>query len=143
MAQNTVSQTRRNFVRYALVTAVLLPVVLFQALSQINRSGQVLSGDTSFAWLPIILFIPTIVIMIAIVLVGLMKRLKPYILWTFAINLIYFVGIIIAFGQSYNEGPTDGVPLTPNTAIVLILSWGIVHLPKIILLYKSRSSQSA
>lgn len=55
-------------------TGILLPITLFIAFFVIEQLPEAPKGDTSFAWLPILLFIPVLVACIVLFILGLIKK---------------------------------------------------------------------
>lgn len=125
----------RWFKKSTTVTGFLLPITLIVAIASINQLAEAPNGDTSFAWLPILLFIPVIFSIIIILLFGLFKNIRVQSITAIGLPvLIYTVSFL------YFSTPGDGLP---RTLLGIVLWFGgmlVCIFPMLVALYKNSPS---
>lgn len=125
---------RRHY-GYAAATAALLPFTLFGGLSVIQSSGLAPSGDTTWAWMPVLIAPPTVVTILVLVACGGIRLPWKFIAMMLAITGALFLGIYVVGSQ-----PRDGMPVTLVTAVCWGLAWLLTNMPSLVLGLSARTT---
>ena len=123
-------QSKKNYYNYTVPAALLLPVTFNISLAHIRNLPEAPQGDTTFAWLPVLLFVPGFIVFVILVAAGSISNPNRVQMLCKIIPALCYILTLIVFSF---PGNPDGIPLSPKSLFIWFTGMLFAMLPGILL----------